>query len=77
MGVSVERVLTEKRVISPEANWRMALRLTRQLARAIGARSKPRKAMFSATLICGTQAFRKGSSGRRKTWCANASARVA
>ena len=44
---------------------------------ASGARSNLRKAILSATLIDGTQAFRKGTSGRLKRRCLSISARVA
>ena len=43
---------------------RRARLLSNTPARESGARSKVRRAMFSATLICGAQALRSGSSGR-------------
>ena len=65
MGVSGERVLTENREISSCANPRMAFRFIKHFGADHRGRSKPRNPMFSATLICGTQALRNGSSGSK------------
>ena len=70
------RVRTRKACTSSRARWRTAP-LRRQPAQANGASSKRRSAMFSATLMPGTQALCMGSSGRLRTRRARFCVRVA